>query len=204
MARILKKVLLGTLGIAALAVGLFLILPPPTVSSNLPDGISVRVEPRSLVRSIAGGQCRITLQTAGGKAQEFALWQDLFHRPVLIAPIEATNIVLCLYEFDTDLRLLRVNVSRAFMPVHNINTNIVSTIVCSSSCDIQNATIRDWQRINDYLSNSAPATLGPQIVSPFPLGFDRQRRLQFTAGRVKAQTMLMLENGATEWPMSGR
>src|ERR1022692_3838746 len=112
------------------------------------NGGVAHIRPASFLASLMGSGCNIDYQTREGKAGKVALWQDLFHHLIAVVPAPDSNVLLCVYDFDTDLRVLRIDTTRAFAsaPAPTATTSsCLSAVVLSSSWDIQEGKIDDWQ-----------------------------------------------------------
>jgi hypothetical protein len=89
-----------------------------------------------------------------GPAGKVILWQDVFDGATLLIPAEDTNVLLCLYDFDTCVLLLRINTAKPFAPLPS--GDMINNILFASTCEIQKGTSSDWDEVLDYLHKSSP------------------------------------------------
>jgi hypothetical protein len=73
-----------------------------------------------------------------------------------------TNILLCLYDFDVDYRLLRIDMSQPFKPP--ASTSYLNRIVFRSDWLIEDGSAGDWQETLDYLHSVPPTVFAHQSV----------------------------------------
>jgi hypothetical protein len=77
------------------------------------------------------------------------LWQSAFYNPITICASTNANVILCLYDNDVDLRLIKIDKNKRYTPPSS--NSVISTIVVTSSCGIEEATGDDWQEFLTYL-----------------------------------------------------
>ena len=155
--------------------------------------------PASFLASVRGSHCNLGYRN-GPDAATVDFWQDLFRRPIIVVPSADGVALLCLYENDTDLRLVRINTARKFVPSSPAGSNRLSTIVRSATCDVQEAMIEDWQEVLNHLKNTPVSSLGHEVVKSWPsvVNWDPiPVRL-----RLQGQIKFMVDNGATHWPVT--
>ena len=171
-----------------------------TVQVCLENGDLLRFEPPSLLASVRGASCKIICQPKSGETSTIELWQDLYHGVITVVPTPDRNVILCLYEFDTDLRLLRIDRAQKLMPFPTTGSSCLSAVVCASPWDIQEARLSDWQETLSYLKKASPRSLNQQTLNTWRLG--RGRRLDAIQRRMAIQIKLMVDNGAAQWPVT--
>lgn len=178
-------------------------------SINLPfgNGSFVRVTPASFWSSCgSGSSCKIFYRPSDGESGTVALWQDFADRPVIVMLATNGKALLCLYNFDIDLRLLEID------PTQNSNPfstkSHLDAIVCSSPWHIESGTTNDWQEMLDYLKNLPADTFKHQAVPAYDLGLMRfglgQEARENLLQRIEKQITAMHQSGAAEWPIPGR
>jgi hypothetical protein len=114
-----------------------------------------------------------------------------------MVPGADSRTFFCLYDFDTDLRLLRFDTTASYVPFPSTmatGSSCLPVVVLSSPWRVEEAKIDDWRRALDYLKKS------PQSFrrGAFGLGGSKSAIL----ARLTAQVKLMSDNGATEWPVT--
>src|SRR4249920_2655497 len=87
------------------------------INVNLGNGGFARITPSSTLGSLrAGATATIFYKPSSGQAGTIVLWEDFFEGPIMVLAADDTNVLLCLYNFDVDLRLLRINPAQNFSP----------------------------------------------------------------------------------------
>ena len=160
------------------------------------NGDRVSIKPAPFWRSVRGSDCAIFYRPRAGEAGTVVLWQDLVHGVIAVVPASRTNVLLCLYDFDTDLRLIKIDATMRFvsLPAKTATySGCIGAVVCSSPWNIEEAKIGDWQETIEYLKKSPPR----HSFGLFGVGGQRKHVLQ----RVEEQIKMMVDNGATEWPV---
>jgi len=166
----------------------------------LRNGGYVHIRPPSIWASIRGARCRIVYRSNREESGTIDLWQNLVHWPVAVMAATNDNALLCLYEFDTDLRLLRINLARKFKPFPTANSSCLSSIVCSSPWEVEEAKIGDWQQSLARLKDTSAGSPSRQMTGPWPVAFGYNSKA--TLRRMEQQIKLMLDNGASQWPVT--
>jgi hypothetical protein len=88
-----------------------------------------------------------------GPPGEVILWQDAFDGATLLIPGADTNVLLCLYDFDTCVLLLRIDTAKPFKPLPS--TSRINNILFTSTWEIENGSAADWQEVVGYLQESS-------------------------------------------------
>lgn len=97
-----------------------------------------------------------------GQAAKIVLWQDIFDGPVALLSGQETNVLLCLYDYDIELRLFRINTSKPFQPLPS-NSNL-NKILFASTVKIEDGNAADWREVLDYLHNSSKTDFVRQSI----------------------------------------
>jgi hypothetical protein len=120
------------------------------------DGSFARITPASTWNSFQeGSKSTITYTSKSGQAGTVVLWQDFFHFPITVLPARDPNVLLCLYDFDVDFRLIRINTAKKFKPF--LPGSILNSIVCVSPWEVRAGTTNDWEVTMDYLKKIRPS-----------------------------------------------
>jgi hypothetical protein len=174
-----------------------------TIKIQLGNGGSARITPASLWNSCkADSNCKIVYQKISGESGTIALWQDFFDEPVIVMSSSDGKALLCLYDFDVDLRLLRIDPTHSPKPF--LPQSRLDTIVCASPCYIEAGTTNDWQEILDYLKNLSPTDFSHQAIPIHDFGIIRfgvgESARQNLLRGIEEQIKIMHQFGATQWP----
>src|SRR6267142_4457420 len=95
---------------------------PSSTSVDLGARGSAFIKPATFLRSLRQeAYCTIRYEPKSGQPGTIVLWQDVFDGPTTLLPAKNTNILLCLYDFDVDYRLLRIDTSKSFRPLLTSN-----------------------------------------------------------------------------------
>jgi len=192
-------VTITVLVVAALIVVLaFLGLSHRIMHVKFPNGDLVQVRPASFCAAVWGSQCSIKYTPLNGKSGTIHLWQDFFRRPIVVIPASRSNVLLCLYEFDTGLYLLKIDANRSFEPLPATASSALRAIVCASAWEVRDAKITDWQQALKYLKEAEPRALRRSGLWRLAL----YRKQNPVVLRMESQIKLMVENGSTQWPVT--
>jgi hypothetical protein len=104
----------------------------------------------------------ISYHPARGQAGTIVLWQSAFTGPVMVMPATNTNVLLCLYDYDTCFRLFRIHTDRMFKPLPP-NSDI-KRILFTSTWEIEDGTT-NWDEVLSYLRNVSADDFARQTVS---------------------------------------
>ena len=171
------------------------------------NGGFVRITPASLWGSCrSGADCKIFYHPSDGESGTVALWQDFADRPIVVTLAANGKALLCLYNFDVDLRLLRIDSTQNPEPFPSKSR--LDTIVCSSPWHVESGTTNDWQEMSDYLKSLLSEAFKRQAVPAYDLGVMRfglgQETRENLLRRMEEQIAVMHQLGAAEWPVPGR
>ncbi len=107
------------------------------------------------------------------------------------------NTLLCLYDFDGDLRLLRVDATSSFKPLPNDSP--LRFIVLASPWLIDDANSGDWQAAYKYLTELSPNAFKRRSVPDFDLGVIRMCvDKEALAKRMALRMKLLLRTNSSE------
>jgi hypothetical protein len=135
----------------------------------LANGSFVRIIPPSLL--LGDGNARIWYQPTGLPAGEIVVLQDSYDRPITVIAGPNSSVILCLYEFDVDLRLFKIDPSRKFKPFPS--DSALNAIVRKSPWEVEPATIDDWHYAHTFLAGLPSKTFRRQSVPVFNYGLFR-------------------------------
>jgi hypothetical protein len=178
-----------------------------SIDVPLSNGGSVRITPASLWRSCwSAASCKITYQPKGMEAGTIVLWQDFFDEPIIVMPAADGKKLMCLYEFDVDLRLFKIDPTKPFKPIPATSWGCLDRILYSSTWEVEEAEIGDWQEALEYLKNLQPSAFMHEVVPTHDigivrLGLDSKTRLNILQ-RMEGQIKFMVESGAIHWPVN--
>jgi len=168
----------------------------------LRNGGSLHVKPASFWRSLKGSMCQIDYRPKDKTAGTVFLFQDFLHKPIIVVPVADNCAILCLYECDADLRLLRIDPDKDFQPFPTDSWSCLNAVVCSSPWKIEEAEIGDWKRALLYLKGLPPGDFIGQTVPVLDFGVTRVTlKRKVVEQRLEGQIRLMIESGATRWPV---
>lgn len=153
--RISKKwLLLVPLGIVVLLV--LAISLPRTKEVKLANGARVHVRAASLLRSLQEeANCEIEYEATPGKRGTIVLWQDFFDGVIFLLPSTNGNVLWCVYDYDVDLRLFKIDTSKPFTPPPVQDP--INYILFSCTWDIQLCGGTDWGEVLAYLRSVSVA-----------------------------------------------
>ncbi len=142
----------------------YVTLAPQITKIPLGDGSDVRIRKAPFLRAIfSEAHSDIAYSPKGKNAGEIVLWQSLFDGSVTVIAARETNVLLCLYDYDVDFRLFKINTEKAFSPM--ALDDDLKSVLFTSSWEIQNGDFTDWQQMLDYLLKTPPALFAKQSVS---------------------------------------
>src|ERR1035441_6897561 len=95
----------------------------------------------------------IMFHSKHGQDGSVVLWQDIFDGPIILIPGKDTSELLCLYDFDVDLRLFKIDTSKTFNPLPP-NSGL-NHILFSCTWEIDEGTSGDWQELLNFLQKAS-------------------------------------------------
>ena len=137
----------------------------------LSNGNYARITPASFFNDLrleGGASSTISYQEKNGGAGKIVLWADAFDGPIMVISSHDTNVLLCLYDFDINLLLFRIDTSRKFKLLSPNGS--LNRILFFSTWEIGHGTSADWQEVLNYLHHVSPSGFARQSVrvGPFP------------------------------------
>jgi hypothetical protein len=148
-----KLAWLSLFGVAICIVFLFLRsfgIIPRTVITRFKDGAWVKMHSESLT-------CLVEIKTKRGKGSTLILAQDWCDGPMLMIPSTNEDVFYCVYDYDVDFQLLRINLNQ---PFHALPSNgPMSTVVIRSGCGVNRVLKTDnaaWQYVGGVLEEMPP------------------------------------------------
>lgn len=123
----------------------------------------VRISKASFARSMfPEAYSTITYQPGWGEAGSIVLWQSVFDGPVMLMPSVNTNVLLCLYDYDTCFRLFRIHTDRIFKPLPA--NDDLKFILFSCTWEIEDGTT-NWNEVLNHLRKVSPGDFARQTVA---------------------------------------
>jgi len=168
---------------------------------RLGNGGIVSVSYPPLLRAIFGGECRLdyTLPTGDGTT---VLWRDFVNIPILVMADETNNTLFCIYNYDTDLRLLCLQPNQKFNSSETNKWSCLNSVVCSSTWKAREARLSEWQRAFDILERMSARDFKRQRIPIYDLHIIC---FGFSFGDVHKNMMsqihAMLKAGSDQWPI---
>lgn len=104
----------------------------------------------------------ICYHPAHGQPGTIVLWQSAFTGPVMVMPATDTNVLLCLYDYDTCFRLFRIHTNRMFKPLPPDSD--IKRILFTCTWEIDDGTT-NWDEVRNYLRNISAGDFARQTVS---------------------------------------
>ena len=126
-----------------LAVAVLLASIPRTIRVPLKDGGQVSFVQPSLIGKFFCSNCTITFSPREGKTNSVKLAQDYFDGPMMVLASTNTNVFFCIYDYDVDLLIIRIDLSQEFVPLRPKSP--LQYVLLGSTCKIE--------RVRSYESN---------------------------------------------------
>ena len=95
------------------------------------NGDWVEMKPASVYESIAGGACEINIRTASREGR-IVFHQDVYDSPVMVIPAGSDNVFYCVFDYDVDTQLVRIDLNKPFQPASR--KSFVGSNVIVSTC----------------------------------------------------------------------
>ena len=96
-----------------------------------------------------------------GQSGTIVLWESAFDGPVMVIPATDTNLLLCLYDYDTCFRLLSIHTDKMFKPLPPASD--IKSILFSSTWEIEDGTT-NWDEVLKHLRNLSTDDFARQTV----------------------------------------
>ena len=144
----------------------------------------------SLFTQFLGSDCEITYGQRDVGKGTVVLRHTLFESPIIVAPANDPKVFLCLYEFDVDLRLLKIDVKG---PLRTFpQGSPLQTIVSASPWKVEEGNVDDWRSILTMLEETSLDDFRRQSLPTLDLGMVRiYARPEALVQRIRAQMKLM-------------
>jgi hypothetical protein len=139
-------------------------LVPWSKKITLDNGGYAHIKKASLVRSLwPEAYSTVSYEPKSGQSGKIVLWQDIFDGPVTLLTASDTNVLLCLYDYDVDFRLFRIDTDKMFKPLSPDSD--LKHILFSCTWEINDGTEADWQEVLNYLHKVPPNDFERRTVS---------------------------------------
>jgi hypothetical protein len=99
--------------------------------------------------------------------------QDSDSQLAMIMPASDGKSLLCLYDADVVLHLMRIDPTEKFKPF--LKNSYLNWIVLASSWDVKPGTTNDWQEVSEYLKTVSSDTFKQEAGTKLDLGISRFR-----------------------------
>jgi len=134
----------------------------------------VYVKPASFWGTLAVSTCRIERKSQGVNLGDCALYHTYLEAPVIVLPLDNGKTMLCVYDFDVGLRLLKIDTGQKFQPYSPGNE--LAAIVHSSSWKVDEGNKADWREAIVLLEKMPIDEFKRQSVPALSFGFYRVYR----------------------------
>jgi hypothetical protein len=184
--RFKKFCIFGSFGFLILILGLWL-ATPSYVNVPVGDRVGTRLKLPGVFAQFHNCTYTITYPTDKGEGKGIILRGDFIDaKPILFLSPNNTNYVLCLYDCDSCVQLIRIDLNRSFAPI-TPNTPL-AWLVSNSSCLIESAGREDWEKLRVYFKEPAKANAKAKWLPVLNFGFARiYPSKQLTASNVENQ-----------------
>jgi hypothetical protein len=164
----------------------------------LKSGGVARITPASTFGSLrTDASATIFCEPTGGQAGSVELWQDFFDRPIIVMASTNSNVLLCLYDFDVDLHLLRIDMAERFKPFPP--GSVLTHIVCASAWSVESGATNDWQEVLGYLKSLPSGAFKRQSVPALSFGiWSLPARPELIVERMERHTRVVAEEKADD------
>jgi hypothetical protein len=120
---------------------IIVILTSRSSEIRLNDYWTVRVRRAPLIQSCHGSTCTMTFLSIGKETNTVVLGQDLFDSPAFILCSANSNVFYCIYDFDVDWQLIRIDQKQPFKPPSTKNP--LQAVIRPSDCKVDRVPPRD-------------------------------------------------------------
>jgi hypothetical protein len=136
------------------------------------NGAFAQVTPASLWKAcFLKGSCKIIYQPREGESGIATILQTSDSQLAMIMLAADGKSLLCLYDADVDLRLMRFDPTKKaikFPPNSYLNY-----IIIASSWSVEQGTSNDWHEVSEYLKKVPPSAFNQQAGTKLDLGVFR-------------------------------
>ena len=156
------------LAVAIVVMGMF----HRSVDVRLGNGGLIRITPASLLGScLLKTGCTIVYQSKDGEVGKVVLLQDSDSQLAMIMPASDGKSLLCLYDADVVLRLMKIDPTKKFSPFPK--ESYLNWIVLASTWDVKTGTTNDWQEVSEHLKTVSPEIFNQEAGPKLDLGISR-------------------------------
>lgn len=139
------------------------------VETSLPTGSIVRIKSAPFVMSFFDSQCEISYGQKSKNGGKILLLDSRPEGPIILIPSTNNKVFFCLYEFDVELRLLKIEPETVFRMFPTNST--LSEVVIESPWQISDGDASDWHEAIQYLKHLSPNEFSQQSLSGINLLF---------------------------------
>jgi hypothetical protein len=162
----------GGIGIGLVVVIALIGMIHRSVEVQLSNGGFIRTTPASLWGSyFFKTGCKIVYHPKDGEVGTVVLLQDSDSQPAMVMPAADGKSLLCLYDADVVLRLMRIDPTRKSKPFPE--KSYLNWIVLASSWDVETGTTNDWQEVFEHIKAVSPDTFNQEAGTKLDLGISR-------------------------------
>jgi hypothetical protein len=188
-----RKRLLTGVAALGLSASLLMLFHNRTTDLRLVGGSAISVKLPSFFGSFCDSQCSITFTSKQGDVGTVDLYSGFFENPIMMIVPTNDNVLLCLYNFDVDIRLLKIDTGKAVQSLSL--TNELGAIVCASPWNVEPGTDSDWETVIACLEQTQAKVFTTQPVSVLyleyiPLSVKRQPLLR----RIRHQMQVLSDS----------
>jgi hypothetical protein len=141
-----------------------------------PSGIQLEIKRATIWCPWGRGACRVKLRMPNGTNETVSLDQDFVCGPLLFAPMKSGRGVLCIYDAEICVGLVRILPGRPFVAAAGGAPDPLEGMVLESSCLVEKAGLPDWLEAREYLKQLSRTE------------FERQELRYWDFGVVRAHT----------------
>ena len=183
-----KLIVLGFVGLSFIMVLVTLVRRDVDVLFH--NGNSAHIRVPSLFTQFLGSDCEITYSQRDIGKGTVVLRHTLFESPIIVASANDPKVFLCLYEFDVDLRLVKIDTKGPLRPFPQGSP--LQTIVGASPWKVEEGNVDDWKSILTMLEETSLDNFRRQSVPTLDLGMVRlYARPEALVQRIRAQMKVM-------------
>lgn len=167
----------GLVGLCGLLIG-FLAASHKHIEVRFGESDSLEIRPASLIEATLRGKCSVDIRTSSNRKAHIELYQDMSNSPVLVIPAKEAGIFVCIYDYDVDFQLLRINMNQPFDP--KPGEGFVKSNVLSSTCKVERIGTNedlDWSTVKDALMQMPRSAYRQQAIGCDFLQTDQQTLL---------------------------
>ena len=168
----------------------------------LNNGGDLFVKSPSLLNSLRGAECKIVYRPDETRSGTINLWRDLVDQPVLLMPISKGKSLFCLYNYDTNFRLMCIDPESKYISFPTNNWSCLNGAVCSTPWAIREANLTEWIQALNQLKEMSLSEFKRCRVPIYDFGIVRcgfgYRDISDT---MEGQIKQMQQAGSDQWPI---